>query len=366
MPALSIGIEACRKSLTVLAVADESGSIQAAKSYPTRLNYHEGTKTGLGAQIYGLVKDILQGCDVDVTEFCEGKGRIAAGLTGVTTKYDRRIGVQEVWRAAGLSRTQQVTTGGIEIAFTGATRSLLGAALSCHVGSVAIARTPQVIRRVGGWGPLIGDEGSGYWIGSRALNALFRLRDERVTMKTALPDHIRKSLDSVPIWVDTLKQNSKVPRSNWVDALMLLTQRTRDTKQYRYIISDLAMAVFRTLEDHPDDPVARDIVINAARELVQQAGTALKRAELSDEPLPLVLSGGVFRCNKLFCDLVMEMVGRELPNVVVVTPQDPSVMRPVVGALLFALSGSIFALPSPTVIQNVERSSRKFPELDNY
>jgi N-acetylglucosamine kinase-like BadF-type ATPase len=342
------------------------GNIQAAKSYPLRLNYHEGSKTGLGAEIYGLVKDILQSCNTNVTEFCEGKGKICAGLTGVTTKYDRVIGTEEIWRAAGLSETHRITTGGIEIAFTGATRSLLGAALSCHVGSAAIARTSQTIRRVGGWGPLTGDEGSGYWIGTRALNALFRLRDERLQVKTALPHQIQEVLKTIPIWVDTLKQHSKVQHGNWVDALILLTQLTRDTKQYRYIVSDIATAVFKTLEDYPDDPIARDIVTKAAQELVEQAGTALIRAELSEEPVPLVLWGGIFRYQNSFCNLVSEMACRQLPNVRVIKPTDSGVTRPVIGALLFALSGSIFALPSPTVIQNVERSIGPFPELDNY
>jgi activator of 2-hydroxyglutaryl-CoA dehydratase len=99
--------------------------------------------------------------------------------------------------------------------------------------------------------------------------------------------------------------------------------------------------------------------------LVQQASTALKRAELHEECVPLVLSGGVFKC-KLFCDLLTEKVGRELPRVRVITPLDPAVMRPVVGALLFALSGSIFQLPAPTVIQTLERSSQSYPDLNNH
>ncbi len=368
MPPLSIGIEACGKSCTVLAVADECGNVQAAKVHQEHLNYHEyheGTKAVLSVELFGLIKDILEDCNIDVAEFCHSGGRICAGLTGVTTKYDRVIGAREVWAGADLDKLHPITTGGIEIAFTGATRSLFGAALSCRTGSAALARTDQVIRRVGGWGAFIGDEGSGYWIGSRALNALFRLRDERLKVKTELPHYIQETLNTFPIWVEILKQHSRAQRGNWVDTIILLSQQT-DVKQYRHFVSDLAPAVFKTLEDYPEDIIAREIIVGAAGELIEQASTALRRANLPPDNMPLVLSGGGFRYNSRFCDLVSEMACEQLPYVRIVRPEDEGVMRPVIGALLFALSGSMFNLPPPPVIQNLEQSIRQFPELANY
>jgi N-acetylglucosamine kinase-like BadF-type ATPase len=365
---LRVGIEACGKSFTVLAVADEFGEILAAKIHQEHINYHEfheGTKPVLAADLFGLIKEVLQNCDTTVTEFCKNEGRICAGLTGVTTKYDRQVGANEVWAKADLDQIDPITTGGIEIAFTGATRSLFGAALSCRVGSAAIARTDKVIRRVGGWGSFIGDEGSGYWIGSRALNALFRLRDERLNVQSQLPHYIKKTLATFPVWNELLKQHSKAQNSNWVDTLILLIQQT-EARQYRYFVSDVASAVFRTLKDYPDDILAREIVVAAAQELIEQAKTAIMRANLPQEKIPLVLSGGGFRYNEHFCNLVSDLAHEQLPYVQVVKPTAEGVMRPVIGSLLFALSGSMFSLPPDAVIQNLEKSSRQFRELDNY
>src|SRR2546423_1431280 len=37
----------------------------------------------------------------------------------------------------------------------------------------------RVVARAGGWGHILGDEGSGYWIGRRALRAIVRQADGR-------------------------------------------------------------------------------------------------------------------------------------------------------------------------------------------
>jgi len=45
-------------------------------------------------------------------------------------------------------------------------------------GSHAVVRTPTgEIQRVGGWGPALGDEGSGYWIGREAVRHALRAHD---------------------------------------------------------------------------------------------------------------------------------------------------------------------------------------------
>src|SRR5690606_21440751 len=47
-----------------------------------------------------------------------------------------------------------------------------GSAIICHTGSTAYAVLAGRSYRFGGWGPAIGDEGSGYWIGRAALRAI--------------------------------------------------------------------------------------------------------------------------------------------------------------------------------------------------
>jgi glucosamine kinase len=55
-----------------------------------------------------------------------------------------------------------------------------GILLIAGTGSVAVARGPAgTTARCGGWGPMIGDEGSGAWIGRRALGAVAAAADGR-------------------------------------------------------------------------------------------------------------------------------------------------------------------------------------------
>lgn len=55
-----------------------------------------------------------------------------------------------------------------------------GVLLISGTGSVAFGRSPSgTIARCGGWGPVIGDEGSGAWIGRRALSVVAAAADGR-------------------------------------------------------------------------------------------------------------------------------------------------------------------------------------------
>lgn len=55
-----------------------------------------------------------------------------------------------------------------------------GVLLIAGTGSVAFARGPDgSFARAGGWGPVLGDEGSGAWLGRRALNAAVASADGR-------------------------------------------------------------------------------------------------------------------------------------------------------------------------------------------
>lgn len=85
-------------------------------------------------------------------------------------------------------------------------------AFSGGPGSVLIAGTGAVLfavedsgrlRRVDGWGPWLGDEGGGCWIGQHGLQAVLRARDGRGP-RTALEadaNRLAGSIDALPNWV---------------------------------------------------------------------------------------------------------------------------------------------------------------------
>ncbi len=64
------------------------------------------------------------------------------------------------------------------ISYIGAIGIQPGILLIAGTGAIAIARTNEgTMIRVGGWGPVFGDEGGGYWIGREAVSAALRAHD---------------------------------------------------------------------------------------------------------------------------------------------------------------------------------------------
>ncbi len=55
-----------------------------------------------------------------------------------------------------------------------------GVLVIAGTGSHAVTRTAGGVFHAGGWGPALGDEGSGYWIGREAVRQALRARDERL------------------------------------------------------------------------------------------------------------------------------------------------------------------------------------------
>ncbi|MGV9539546.1 BadF/BadG/BcrA/BcrD ATPase family protein, partial [Streptosporangium sandarakinum] len=85
----------------------------------------------------------------------------------------------EAWRAAGLAGRPSVVSDTLP-AFAGATAEASGAVLIAGTGAVA-ARIDdrRVTGRADGYGWLLGDEGSGTWIGRRAVRAVLASVDGR-------------------------------------------------------------------------------------------------------------------------------------------------------------------------------------------
>lgn len=63
--------------------------------------------------------------------------------------------------------------------YLGALGDRTGAVVAAGTGAVTLAVGPSQVHRVDGWGHLIGDEGSGFWIGKQALTAAMWAHDGR-------------------------------------------------------------------------------------------------------------------------------------------------------------------------------------------
>ncbi len=136
------------------------------------------------------------------TERLQGLLRSVSGLAGVDLKDATRtcVGVagysivevrEWVARVVGeMVGGEVIVCGDDEIALDAAFRGGPGILVIGGTGSVVVGRTTLGERMTaGGWGPGIGDEGSGYWIGREAVREAFRALDRGGS--TALLEAIR-------------------------------------------------------------------------------------------------------------------------------------------------------------------------------
>lgn len=125
------------------------------------------------AVVAGVVRDALESAG-----FAGPVQGLWAGLEG-TGRETARTGVVHALGALELARTIGVGTD-VEAAFDDAFANRAGILLVSDTGSVALGRSERGrIARVGGWGSLLGDEGSGYAVGLEGLRRVLRTIDGR-------------------------------------------------------------------------------------------------------------------------------------------------------------------------------------------
>ncbi|MGW5630917.1 N-acetylglucosamine kinase, partial [Streptosporangium sandarakinum] len=170
MTALVIGVDGGGTS-TRCVVATVSGEV-AGRGYGGGSNILSSADPA--GSLRGALLAALAGLD---------PGEVTAGVFGLAGGDSARERTEavaaEAWRAAGLAGRPSVVSDTLP-AFAGATAEASGAVLIAGTGAVA-ARIDdrRVTGRADGYGWLLGDEGSGTWIGRRAVRAVLASVDGR-------------------------------------------------------------------------------------------------------------------------------------------------------------------------------------------
>lgn len=103
---------------------------------------------------------------------------LVAGVAGVGREKERRELLRALEGEAIAEEVQVVPDA--QVALEDAFGEGSGILLVAGTGSMAFGRSPTgSFHRCGGWGPVIGDEGSGAWIGRRALSVVTAAHDGR-------------------------------------------------------------------------------------------------------------------------------------------------------------------------------------------
>ncbi|MFJ2619261.1 N-acetylglucosamine kinase [Glutamicibacter sp. NPDC087344] len=192
---------------------------------------------------------------------------VACGVSGLTQAENDPQALLRLLQGTGVHRV--VLAHDSVTSYLGALRQSLGAVVAAGTGVVTLAVGTGTVARVDGWGHIMGDAGSGYWIGRHALEAVMRAHDGRGPA-TAL---------------------SQVVRGTWPDleqAYILLQSSPTAVAT----VASFAQAVARLAQS---DQVAAQISQAAGEELAHSVSTALQRVASQDgSPHRVAALGGVF------------------------------------------------------------------------
>jgi len=238
------------------------------------LSFH-GIHTGtpLLPQLAQVVKDTLArtGAELDV---------VTAGISGLTDRDADADALLALIQGDGVRATMLAHDS--TTSFLGALGDRHGAVVAAGTGVVTLAVGESDTARVDGWGWIMGDAGSGYWIGREALDAVMRAYDGRGPA-TALTD---------------------AAVSRWPDLTQAYMALQADHDRVR-VVASLAREVAEAAD--AGDQVARDIARRAAHELAHSARTAVGRVRTDEATFDVCAIGGVFSSQTLHAAFVDEL-----------------------------------------------------------
>ncbi|HML48043.1 MAG TPA: BadF/BadG/BcrA/BcrD ATPase family protein [Clostridia bacterium] len=147
-----------------------------------------------------------------------------------------------------------------------------GVSAIAGTGSGAFARVGKTLQRVGGWGYLIDDTGSGFDIGRRVLQSVLRAWDGRGEA-TLLTDLVTQALDGVAAW----------------QAIPAIYQGGRAK------IASFAPLAFQAAD--AGDRIAHMIVLHAGDAQAVLIQTAARNLPQEEKPYLVVLCGGLWHAH---------------------------------------------------------------------
>jgi glucosamine kinase len=259
----------------------------------TRLEYGDvieqsfaGLKTDrdLFPQLAAVIAESLQGETTEVV--------VSIGTTGLTADNNK----PEKLLALLPTQVTQVNVAHDSITgFLGSLGLAQGTVIAVGTGVVTLAVGPTAMTRVDGWGNLIGDAGSAYWIGRAGLEAGMKAYDGRI-LQTSL--------------IQLVEQNFSHPEEAYID---LQTDPNR--------VSRIASFAKLVTEHALSDDVARSIVVSAGEELALSAVTAARTVGLLETPSPRFSWTGNVMNSDLLRETFLAAITREVPHAVFTAPE---------------------------------------------
>lgn len=282
MKGIIIGVDGGGTKTRII-IADEKGNEITSAEGPG-----SAVTPGAAAHSASVIAEIIRGVFPSIGNDDSIAKVLYAGIAGAGRTEESRALRAELEKLEFADEV--VVESDAMIALTDAFGSGPGVMLLSGTGSIAFGRGPTgTFARCGGWGLAIGDEGSGAWIGRRALGIVAAASDGREA-PTALTGAILTAT-----------------QVNEVEELIPWSISASPAD-----LAALAPVVFSTADE---DPRAASLVSLAAEELVLHV-RSLARQLFMDEraDIPVALSGGLLQKGSILRKRVEQRLRSAVPG----------------------------------------------------
>lgn len=286
------------------AIVDQDGKV-VGEGLTDAANF---LRIGLEKAVLHIIQAVEEACrQAGITAAAIGAACI--GLAGVSHPDHNRRMLSALREALPIPEIVLETDA--RVALAGATGNQPGVVIIAGTGSIACGINARGrFARAGGWGPTMGDEGSGSYIGRRALEAVVMAYDYRGEPTIMMDPVLRHFGVSSPPELPPVIYDSPAEVAGRIAQLSKLVVSAAQQQ----------------------DKVAIRILHDAAIELARAAVAVIEQLRMEAESFRVAYVGGVFEAGELIIEPLRAEINRTAPLAIVSAPLE----SPVIGATRMA------------------------------
>lgn len=295
--ALVLGIDG-GGTKTACAVARDGQILSRVKTGPSNLvRYPDDT---VRENLHSAVRQACEAAGVSTSD-------IQAASMGLAGASRENISIRAHSIAKEVLACEVEIVGDVFIALDAATEGGPGIVVIAGTGSICLGRNERgETARAGGWGSVISDEGSGYWLGRNAVSACFRAVDSGLT--TSLIRHVMSA------WKIGTRDE------------LIVRANAQPQPSFAELFPSLLAAAAE------NDPIAIELLTEGGAELSKLVKVVMRRLWPNHQSVRVGMVGGVFQNSGIIRQVFENSLRSERPEAIVHVVTE----EPVAGAIFRA------------------------------
>lgn len=248
-------------------------------------------------QLRDMIRTVIQHLEAKEPRSADQGVSVALGVSGLTAPDADAGGLLALLDGSNMAdlRVSAITLAHDSVTgYLGALGNNLGAVIAAGTGVVTLGVGQKSFARVDGWGHIMGDAGSAYWVGRKALQAAMRAHDGRGPATTLTQLILSR-------W--RTPEDAYIELQSDADAVSVVASLSREVALHAQT-----------------DSMARHISHDAAAQLIQSVETSLRRVgEDGIRSTPKVaMIGGVFQSETIVTEF-RRLLSKKCPRAELVT-----------------------------------------------